>query len=210
MSPIRKVGLTMFRLFLYSPDYDPRRESATTTKWVRLPGLAPPLFTRRFVEAIVSSFAFFLDVDERSKACATLKYARACVEIDVSKPVPEEVIISLPDGRKYTQKIEVEGNLFYCSRCKIHGHSINNCRKQKRRQEEDGCIWEACDEHGIHIVKTQVAAPEARVDQCPPTIAQDSVPMSAQTEAQSLSVADNKAEGWLTVRKRKGKKGKIQ
>ncbi|CAM8940503.1 unnamed protein product [Rhodiola kirilowii] len=136
-SPIRKVGLAMFRLFRYYPDYDPRSESATTTKWVRFPGLPPPLFTRRFVEAIVNSFAFFLDVDERSKACATLKYARACVEIDVSKPVPEEVIISLPDGRKYTQKVEVEGNLFYCLRCKIHGHHLSDCRRGKSSKVAD-------------------------------------------------------------------------
>ncbi|KAL9673092.1 hypothetical protein QQ045_029345 [Rhodiola kirilowii] len=128
-SLIRNVSLAMFRLFRYSPDYDPKRESAKTTKWVRLTGLPPPLFTRRFVEAIVNSFAFFLDVDARSKACATLKYARACVEIDVSKSVLDEVIIYLPDGRKYIQKVEVEGNLFYCSHGKIHGHHLSDCRR---------------------------------------------------------------------------------
>ncbi|CAM8993760.1 unnamed protein product [Rhodiola kirilowii] len=36
-SPIRRVGHAMFRLFRYSPDYNPRKESTITTKWVRLP-----------------------------------------------------------------------------------------------------------------------------------------------------------------------------
>ncbi|CAM8983250.1 unnamed protein product [Rhodiola kirilowii] len=130
-SPIRKVGLATFRLFRYSPDFDRRTEPATTSKWVRLPGLPPPLFTRSYVEAIVNSFALFLDVDERSNACVNLKYARACVEIDASKPALEEVIISLPDGRKLTQKVKIEGNLLYCPRCKIHGHPLSDCRRGK-------------------------------------------------------------------------------
>ncbi|KAL9675898.1 hypothetical protein QQ045_004106 [Rhodiola kirilowii] len=126
----------MFRLFRYTPDYSPRRESTTTTKWVRLPDLHPGFVTRNYVAGIVNSFGYFLDLDERSKACSTLKYARACVEIDVSKEIPEEVRISLSDGRIFWQKIEVEGNLFFCSHCKIHGHALAVCRKKKSPRSE--------------------------------------------------------------------------
>ncbi|KAL9679057.1 hypothetical protein QQ045_016911 [Rhodiola kirilowii] len=139
-SPIRKVRHAMFRLFRYSADYDPRKESSATTKLVRLPGLPPPLFTRRFVEVISNSFGRFLDVDERSKACSTLKYARACVELDMSQPISEEVVISLSDGRSFCQKIQVEGNMSYCSHFKIHGHELSNCRKKRAVKMDDVVI----------------------------------------------------------------------
>ncbi|CAM8982810.1 unnamed protein product [Rhodiola kirilowii] len=131
-SPIRKVGHSMFRLFRYTPDYSPRRESTTTTKWVRLSGLHPAFFTRNYVAGIVNVFGEFLDLDVRTKACSSLKYARACVEVDVSKAILEEVILTLSDGRKFSQKIEVEGNLSYCSYCKIHGHMLTECRKKRK------------------------------------------------------------------------------
>ncbi|KAL9678705.1 hypothetical protein QQ045_016554 [Rhodiola kirilowii] len=139
-SPLRKVGHASFRLFRYTPDYSPRRESTTTTKWVRLPGLHPGFVTRNYVAGIVNSFGDFLVLDERSKACSTLKYVRACVEIDVTKYIPEEVRITLSDGRVFWQKIEVEGNLSFYSHCKIHGHTLTECRKKKPAKNGDRAI----------------------------------------------------------------------
>ncbi|KAL9681564.1 hypothetical protein QQ045_013349 [Rhodiola kirilowii] len=131
-SPIRKVCHSMFRLFRYTPDYSPCRESTTMTKWVRLSGLHPAFFTRNYVVGIVNVFGKFLDLDVRTKACSSLKYARACVEVDVSKAISEEVSLILSDGRKFRQKIEVEGILSYCSYCKIHGHMLTECRKKRK------------------------------------------------------------------------------
>ncbi|KAL9679056.1 hypothetical protein QQ045_016910 [Rhodiola kirilowii] len=87
--------------------------------------------TRNYVAGIVNSFGFFLDLDERTKACSLMKYARACVEIDVSQPIPDEVQITLSDGKKFWQQIEVVGNVSYCSYCKFHGHDLAACRKKK-------------------------------------------------------------------------------
>ncbi|KAL9689838.1 hypothetical protein QQ045_010229 [Rhodiola kirilowii] len=135
-SPLSKVGHAMFRLFRYSPDYSPKKESSTTTKWVRLPGIHPGFVTRNYVASIVNSFGFFLDLDERSKACATLKYVRACVELDVCSPIPDEVRITISDGRVFWQRIEVEGNLAYCTYCKVHGHDMSMCRKKHGTENE--------------------------------------------------------------------------
>ncbi|KAL9676060.1 hypothetical protein QQ045_004273 [Rhodiola kirilowii] len=136
-SQLRKVGHAMFRLFRYTPDYNPRRESTNTTNWVRLPGLHPGFVTRNYVAGIVNSFGYFLDLDDRTKACSTLRFARACVEIDVSKSIMEEVRITLSDGRMFWQKIEVEGNLSFCSHCNIHGHTVAECRKIKTPKNMD-------------------------------------------------------------------------
>ncbi|KAL9664996.1 hypothetical protein QQ045_020405 [Rhodiola kirilowii] len=136
-SSLRKVGHAMFRLFRYTPDYNPRRESTTTTKWVRLPGLHPDFVTRNYVAGIMNYFGYFLDLDDRSKACSKLRFARAYVEIDVSKPIPVEVRITLSDGRMFWQKIEIEGNLSFCSHCNIHGHTLAECRRKKPAKNMD-------------------------------------------------------------------------
>ncbi|KAL9678999.1 hypothetical protein QQ045_016852 [Rhodiola kirilowii] len=129
--PLRKIGHAMFRLFRYTADYNPKKESSYTSKWVRLPGIHPAFITRNYVASIVNSFGYFLDLDDRTKVCSSMRYARACVEFDVSRPIPDEVLITLSDGRKFWQKIEVEGNLSYCSHCNIHGHALATCRKKR-------------------------------------------------------------------------------
>ncbi|KAL9689700.1 hypothetical protein QQ045_010089 [Rhodiola kirilowii] len=48
-------------------------------------------FNRNFISGIVSSFGSFLDVDARKKTCSTLRYVRACVEVDVTKAIPKKV-----------------------------------------------------------------------------------------------------------------------
>lgn len=99
-SPLRKVQHAMFRLFRYTPEYNPRHESMTTTKWIRLP-VCHPLFHRTYIAAIVNSFAYFLDPDERTKVCATLRYARACIECDVTQAILGKIWFGLPNNKGY-------------------------------------------------------------------------------------------------------------
>lgn len=128
--PMRKNQHAMFRLFRYTPEYNPQQEATVTTKWIRLPGTPPPLFHRNYIEAIVNSFSTFLDIDDKTKACATMRYARACIESDVTQALPKRIWIALPEGKSYWQDIVMEGNLSYCS-CKIHGHELSVCRNKK-------------------------------------------------------------------------------
>lgn len=130
-SSLNKVGHAYFRLFRWFPDYNPKQESTVKTVWVRLPNLPISLYEKSFIEAIVSTFGYFVNIDDRTKACTSLRFARACVEIDVMKSIPKAVWISLPDNRSYWQDVEVEGNMAYCKRCKVHGHSLETCRKAR-------------------------------------------------------------------------------
>ncbi|KAL9661238.1 hypothetical protein QQ045_026060 [Rhodiola kirilowii] len=97
-SSLRRVGHTMFRLFRWSADYNPKKEPTTVTKWIRFPGLPMEMFDRAIIKSIVSSFAYFLDCDARTKEMDSLNFARACVELDVTKTVPSSVLINLPGG----------------------------------------------------------------------------------------------------------------
>lgn len=127
--PVRKIWHTYFRLFRWERGYNPKKEIPKTTKWIRLPNLPIELFDRSFIKAIVSSFASFLDIDTRTKDLTALVYARACVELDVTTPIPAKVWINLPEDRGYYQDIIVEGSLAYCLKCRTHGHDVSSCRK---------------------------------------------------------------------------------
>lgn len=100
-SPFKKVGHAFFRLFRWSADYNPKREFTVTTVWVRLPNLPLYLYEKSYIEVIVSTFGYFVSIDERTKACTSLRFARACVELAVTKPIPKSIWINLPDNRSF-------------------------------------------------------------------------------------------------------------
>lgn len=135
--PHRKVGHTYFRLFRWEAGYNPKKEIPKTTKWIRLPGLPIELFDRAIIRSIVSAFADFLDIDEKTKELSALSYARACVEFDVTQHIPCKIWINLPGERGFFQEVVVEGGLTYCQKCKMHGHDIGTCRKGQSLPKPD-------------------------------------------------------------------------
>ncbi|KAL9661485.1 hypothetical protein QQ045_026309 [Rhodiola kirilowii] len=100
--------------------------------------------------SLVSSFINFLDIDTRTKEVASLSYARACVELDVSKEIPSKWI-NLPGDRGFFQDVIIEGNIAYCQRCKLHGHDVATCRKLARAQTKKDSIQKE-GENIINIV----------------------------------------------------------
>ncbi|CAM8896502.1 unnamed protein product [Rhodiola kirilowii] len=149
--PLRKIGLSLFRIFRWSQDFSTSREPTSTTAWVRLMNLPPSLTNPGYIEAIVSSFGRFLAVDNRTRQLTNPNYARVCMELDMLKGFPEEIWISTGADSGFWQKIVYENRLDYCTNCKLHGHSIQNCRKVKLRREAEHRIWDARDEFGLPV-----------------------------------------------------------
>ncbi|KAL9691662.1 hypothetical protein QQ045_012087 [Rhodiola kirilowii] len=129
--------------------------------------------------SVLTSPLHKVDLDERTKACSTLKYARACVEIDVSNPIPDEVRIILSDGRIFWQKLELEGNLSYCSHCKIDGHILAACRKNRH---------------------TSKGIPEDHVNTIITTSAKETGPVGTSMQTKEAEKV------WVEVRRKKGSK----
>ncbi|CAM8923896.1 unnamed protein product [Rhodiola kirilowii] len=93
-------------------------------------GAADGVFYRQAIRSLVSSFANFLDIDTRTKEVASLSYARACVELDVTKEILSNMWINLPGDKGFFQDVIIEGNIAYCNKCKkLHGHDVCSCRK---------------------------------------------------------------------------------
>lgn len=178
--PLRKINHSMFRLFRWNIDYNPKKESTTTTAWVRLPGLPLPLYDRAYISAILSSFSNFLDVDDRTKACLSMKFARACIEIDVTQPIPDKIWINMGGEGGYWQDIEMETKLSYCSKCRVHGHELANCRK----------VAQSAD-------KTTLPKNKNKIDYGPDNLC------VVTTEQVPTGEGNSKKQEWIKVQKKK-------
>ncbi|KAL9682406.1 hypothetical protein QQ045_014204 [Rhodiola kirilowii] len=88
--PLRKTGLSLFRIFHWSQDFSTKWELTSTSAWVRLMNLPSQLTNLGYIEAIISSFGRFLAVDNRTRLLANPNYARVCMELDILKELPEE------------------------------------------------------------------------------------------------------------------------
>ncbi|KAL9679034.1 hypothetical protein QQ045_016887 [Rhodiola kirilowii] len=129
--PLRKAGLSLFRLFRWTPDFRRRKEPTTTTTWVKLPGLPSHLFDQGYISSIVSTFARFIAIDEKTRMYSKPSFARACIELDLTKPIPGEVWVGFGNSHGFWQPITYENKLLYCSKCKLHGHELSACLKIK-------------------------------------------------------------------------------
>ncbi|KAL9678285.1 hypothetical protein QQ045_016128 [Rhodiola kirilowii] len=196
--PRRKLGHSLFQIFWWSKDFSTRREPTTTTTWICLASLPPELYNPGYIEAIVSAFVHFLVVDNRTVSFTNPNYARVCMEMDITKEMPEEVWISTRPDSGFWQKIIYENSLQYCDKCKLHGHNLRTCRNVKRTQEEEQRIWEARDEYGLLVIKPHGTTPQEK------DMEDRSLSLTMEVQAQTLT--DEKAEGWKRVQKRKDKK----
>lgn len=85
------IDSSLFRLFRWSPDFHPRYESSLSAVWIRLPYLPLPFLSPAYLKGLVGTFGRFLRADDRTLALAHPMFARVCVEMDVSQPLPSRV-----------------------------------------------------------------------------------------------------------------------
>ncbi|KAL9661637.1 hypothetical protein QQ045_026461 [Rhodiola kirilowii] len=167
--PARKIGQSLFRIFRWTPDYNFKKEPTTISTWGRFPNLPTNVYDQGFIAAIASSFGHFLATDTHTKSFSNPSFARACVEIDISKELPSEVLINLGGDNMHKQEIIYENSLLYCSRCKLHDHHLNNCRKSQHQPtvaRAPLCPLEICPQimetvvHNLVSITTILEAPK--------------------------------------------------
>ncbi|KAL9664842.1 hypothetical protein QQ045_020251 [Rhodiola kirilowii] len=91
-NPVRKLGHYMFRVFRWFKDFSTKREPTTTTAWIRLNNLPPEMYNPGYIASIVSSFARFLAVDNRTIWFSNPSYARAYCDDVVREQLWEDLI----------------------------------------------------------------------------------------------------------------------
>jgi hypothetical protein len=93
-----------------------------TIVWVRFPGLNLVYYDESFLLAMASAIGSPIKVDSNTLKVERGKFARVCVEIDLTVPVVGKIWVN---GHWY--KVQYEGLHLICTNCGCYGHLGRNC-----------------------------------------------------------------------------------
>ncbi|XP_042009095.1 uncharacterized protein LOC121757645 [Salvia splendens] len=125
-TPVWFIDRHPMRVFKWTPDFDAYCESPIAAIWCNLIGLPIHLFDQSALFAIGKLLGTPIQVDRATANKSRLSFARICVEIDITKPPPEEIILDIC-GREMVQQVKWDKIPSYCRECKHVGHKSDLC-----------------------------------------------------------------------------------
>ncbi|CAL9021388.1 unnamed protein product [Prunus brigantina] len=115
----------------WKPGFDPNEATITRMAvWVRIMGLHVEWFNPEAIKRIGDLIGVTYRIDTHIVAQARGKYARICIELDLTKPLIANVQV---ENNWYA--IEYEGLHLVCFGCGIYGHNRNQCPSEIRVHE---------------------------------------------------------------------------
>ncbi|XP_042029955.1 uncharacterized protein LOC121776865 [Salvia splendens] len=114
------------RMFKWTADFDLYFETPIAVVWCNLHALPIHLFEESMLFSIGKLFGEPIQLDHATITRARLSYARICIEIDISKPVPDKYMLRI-GGKDVTLQVKWDKIPQYCSACKHVGHSEEHC-----------------------------------------------------------------------------------
>ncbi|XP_042065547.1 uncharacterized protein LOC121809061 [Salvia splendens] len=124
--PVWFVDRHPMRVFKWSPEFDVFCESPVAAIWCNLIGLPIHLFDHSALFAIGKLLGNPIQIDRATANKTRLSFARICLEIDITKPAPEEIILDIC-GRESIQRVKWDKIPSFCSECKHVGHATETC-----------------------------------------------------------------------------------
>jgi hypothetical protein len=107
----------------WSPEFaSPDAKIERTVVWVRFPGLNLVYYDESFLMAMASAIGRPIKVDTNTLNVERGKFARVCVEVDLTVPVVGKIWLN---GHWY--KVQYEGLHLICTNCGCYGHLGRNC-----------------------------------------------------------------------------------
>lgn len=122
----------------WRPNFDPYTD--TTEKvivWVRLPDLPIEYYDHEFLFRVGEKIGKPIRIDSATSLTSRGKFARLCVEVDITKPLLAKFWL-----RRRVRRIEYEGIHLVCFKCGVYGHSHDMCSKEEEREGNLGDVPE--------------------------------------------------------------------
>ncbi|KAG9138759.1 hypothetical protein Leryth_025346 [Lithospermum erythrorhizon] len=132
------------RIFKWTPDFNPSKESPLTPVWVHFHGLPLYLFEGERLISVANTIGKPLRVDSHNVNRVKLGTASVCIELDVSKPLMHETWISFVDDEDpdivegFWQKVEYDSVPSYCSKCFHIGHKVDDYKQDMEKEQRRG------------------------------------------------------------------------
>lgn len=107
----------------WTPEFmSPTAKIDKTMVWIRFPGLNLLYYDESILLALAAAVGKPIKVDTNTLDVRRGRFARVCVEIDLTKPVVGKVWM-----RKFWYKVEYEGLHRICTNCGCYGHMTSDC-----------------------------------------------------------------------------------
>ncbi|XP_061367124.1 uncharacterized protein LOC133310245 [Gastrolobium bilobum] len=107
----------------WEPCFDPDKANIhKVAAWVRLPGIPQEYCEFALLNQLGTIIGKVLKVDRTTSTGDRARFARVCIEVDLSQPLRGEYIL---DGCR--KKVEYEGLFLICLKCGRYGHNSESC-----------------------------------------------------------------------------------
>jgi hypothetical protein len=170
----------------WTPDFaSPQAKVEKTLVWIRFPGLNLLYYDESVLLGLASVVGTPIKVDNNTLKVERGRFARICVEIDLTLPVVGKVNVN---GHWY--KVQYEGLHIICGNCGCYGHHTRDCSKNSVQQTPTDPTTK---EHGD---RTEVSAG---------TQEQDAVQNkeSANSKGKESGIINDTHGEWLVVQRKK-------
>ncbi|KAH7528625.1 hypothetical protein FEM48_Zijuj05G0092000 [Ziziphus jujuba var. spinosa] len=112
----------------WRPEFDPLTDRIRRMViWVRLPYLSFEYYNRSILTQIGNLFGRTLKINNTTEMANRGKFARLCVEMDISKPLVPKLVIG-----SRIQNVEYEGLGMICFHCGLIGHREPDCDTKEK------------------------------------------------------------------------------
>ncbi|XP_020581952.1 uncharacterized protein LOC110025683 [Phalaenopsis equestris] len=120
-------GMAM-KLLKWPSEFDPSQEPPILPTWFKLPGLKHHFFHHQVLFTIGIALGRPMKIDVPTYNLSRLSAARILVERDITLPEVDEIWLGTAHNGS-CQKIVMEQKTYYCTHCKMFGHSNTRCFK---------------------------------------------------------------------------------
>ncbi|GFS28741.1 hypothetical protein Acr_00g0003640 [Actinidia rufa] len=96
--------------------------------WVQFKNLPLELWCEYALSRLGSKIGKPMFADKLTARRERISYARVLVEVDVAKPITQEIHIILPNGDSVQQEVFYENLPLFCTHCKTISHSTKSCK----------------------------------------------------------------------------------
>ncbi|KAJ4828024.1 hypothetical protein Tsubulata_035103 [Turnera subulata] len=115
----------------WQPCFDP--DEAVIDKavvWIQFPKLYQEFYDRDILLRVARRAGRPIKVDEVTLKSSRVKYARVCVEIDLTKPLVSKFRL-----KRRVWRVAYEGLDMVCFTCGLYDHTMDNCRANKTQED---------------------------------------------------------------------------
>jgi len=131
-----KPGL--MRFYCWTREFTPQALTQTHAQiWVRLMHLPQEYWRKQTLFEIASGLGTPLTIDDATLNRRFGLYARALVDVDLSEPFFEVVIVER-EGHALSITVQYEKQPSFCTHCKMMGHDIHSCQKLSSLNKNEG------------------------------------------------------------------------